>query len=146
MFKYLSAKDEDPGFPNAVVITNCSEHWLQVDDAGRRIPPRSHAAMDSLLLAQSTHIEKHITSGLISIASKTNSRNTTKPKRRKKTDEPKQEVHNSGSVVANSEESASIVSDGTATSDNTNLVAEPEHENWVSSTENIVGEPTPDHI
>ena len=157
MFKYLAKKDEDPGFANAIVLTNRSPHWLELDDSGRRLPPRSHAAMDASLVAESKQISEHVEAGLLTFSSQMISSQPAKAKRRKKVEEaevalvaePEPEVASEPAPpvqdpspfvevqqdIAEPEVQAPIT-----------LVADTEHDNWVSSTENKVGEPTSDQI
>lgn len=147
MFKYLTSKGEDPGFPNAVILTNRSEHWLDLDDDGRRIPPRSHIAMDSSLVAKSVQISEHINAGLLVLVGGSPNSATAKPKRRKKQDERQPDRQEEGVIPVVAE--TPVVELQPAEPEvqlPTTLVAEPEPDNWVSSTENIVGEPTPDQI
>lgn len=148
MFKFLASKNDDPGFDNAVILTNRSEHWLELDDAGRRLPPHSHAAMDSEIVANSDRISAHIHAGLLSTSGTTVSSNNPKPKRKKKEAEakveaPQEDVVVNEPIVETLPEQNDSVSpiDSLAT-----LVADTTPQNWVSSTEDIVGEPTPDQI
>lgn len=142
MFKYLSRRDEDPGFADAVVLTNKSDHWLVLDDAGRRVPPRSHVAV-STSIAKSSLVNEHVEAGLVVVSGSqtTHVASAPKSKRRKKHemtekhDEPQAKAEEVPGTV---EEPQVVIAD--------TLVAEPEPQNWVSSNENIVGLPTTDEI
>jgi len=131
MFKRLSSRAEDPGFPDAVLLTNKSQHWLRVTDDGMTIPPHSHAAIDKLSASLSRLIPQLIDDDLLVISGATEApAQPQKTKRKRRGDDaPSTESH----PVAEEPEVA-------------NLVAEPEPENWVSSNESIVGLPTTDEI
>lgn len=137
MFKNLTNRYEDPGFSGAVVVTNKSQHWLTVTDVGHRIPPLSHAAIHSSLVASSNLISEHVEAGLLVVSAQEPTNIQTKSKRKKKQDavEPAKPVDESPEQPQIVEE---LISD--------TLVAEPEQDNWVSSNENIVGLPTTDDI
>jgi hypothetical protein len=157
MFKYLAKKNDDPGFANAIVLTNTSQHWLELDDSGRRLPPRSHAAMDASLVAESRHIPNHIEEGLLTVSSSVTPTQPAKAKRRKKAEEaeaaspiaskvevvsePAPPIQDSSPFVEVSQE---VVEPEVQVP--TTLVADTAHDNWVSSNENKVGEPTQDQI
>ena len=137
MFKNLTNRYEDPGFSGAVVVTNKSQYWLAVTDAGHRIPPFGHAAVHSSLVASSNLISEHIEAGLLVVFTQESTHTQTKSKRKKKQDavepvKPADEPLDQPQIVEE------------PTTDT--LVAEPEQDNWVSSNENIVGLPTTDDI
>lgn len=153
MFKFLTSRTDDPGFPNAVVLTNKSSHWLVLDDQGRRIPPKSHAAMDAPSVAASSQISEHVEAGLLVVSVGNQQDVSVKPKRKKRQDKQEQDTPQEPEVhqpqVA---EPAPVVTETIQPIQNQDvqpsdtLVAEPEPENWVSSNENIVGLPTTDEI
>jgi len=131
MFKFLSSRDEDPGFQDAVILTNKSQHWLTLTEEGHRLPPHSHAAIDAVSASLSKMIPLHVDGGLLII-----SRGGPEPTRVSKV---KRKRKGEDSPVAEP-------SPNTDAQQSTNLVAEPELENWVSSNESIVGLPTTDEI
>lgn len=149
MFKFLAHKKDDPGFPDAVILTNKSEHWLELDNDGRRLPPKSHVAMSQSMVANSAQIHDHVNTGVLIVSSGAIPAQQVKPKRRKKHEEP-EEPKSEGTEPTEQEVShlpqAEPTPHDSEPAELTTLVAEPIEENWVSSTENIVGEPTPDHI
>lgn len=140
MFKYLSSKDDNPGFPDAVVLTNKSEHWLTIDADGRRIPPRSHAAMSSQQAESSPFVAEHVSAGLLVISG---AKATQAPRSKKR---KKQEAPETQDVTPEKPEQAHTVQAEPEIVIADTLVAEPEPQNWVSSNEDIVGLPTTDEI
>lgn len=157
MFKFLTKKDEDPGFANAIVLVNKSAHWLELDDSGRRLPPRSIAAMDASWVAESKQISEHVEAGLLTYSTQVVSTQPAKAKRRKKSEEvetvltaepeletasePAPPVQDPSPFIEVQEETIEPEVESPVT-----LVADTEEDNWVSSTGNIVGEPTSDQI
>lgn len=141
MFKLLSAKTENPGFPDAVILTNKSEHWVFIDDEGRRVPPRTHFAL-SAEKASSNTLAELIQSGAIVVQGGVAAQHEPRSRKRKKQPESSVEVASDtteqiGAVDTLVEPESEQVNE---------VVANSEPENWVSSNENKVGEPTPEQI
>lgn len=141
MFKFLSRRDDNPGFADAVVLTNKSQHWLTLTEEGHRIPPFSHAAIDASSLALSTLIPQHLEAGHLVVSAQPTSNQQPKPKKKKRV-----EVEELVEEQVEQIEVEPTITPEVSEAPSDTLVAEPEPENWVSSTENIVGLPTTDEI
>lgn len=137
MFKFLSSRSENPGFADAVLLTNKSQHWLTLTNEGHRMPPFSHVAMDSASVNASDLIAQHISDGHLVASNLSATPQQHKSKKKKKQDIP-EVIGEAKEEVTNIPEAPEVLSD--------TLVAEAEQDNWVSSNENIVGLPTTDEI
>jgi hypothetical protein len=137
VFKFLSRRDENPGFADAVLLTNKSQHWLCLTEAGHRAPPLSHVAMDSASVNASNLIDQHVRDGNLVVTSLSDT--PPRPRSRKKKKQDISEV-----VGEITDQSATTPETTEALSDT--LVAQAEPENWVSSNESIVGLPTTDEF
>lgn len=141
MFKLLSAKTEDPGFLDAVILTNRSEHWVFIDAEGRRVPPLTHFAL-SAERASSNFLAELIESGHVVVQGGVVARHESKGRRRKKQPETPAEITSDKTeqvkdVVTVNEPELEQVGE---------VVANGETENWVSSNESKVSEQTPEKI
>lgn len=141
MLKVLSKKTDNPGFSDAIVLTNKSADWLVIDAKGRRVPPRSHFAISRDVL-ESAELSDFLKSGII-VANEPNTVNSEpKPRKRKKSPDsqpehlPEQQAEQIPVVTVS--EPQEVQQD--------QVVANSAPENWVSSNENNVGEPTPEQI
>lgn len=101
------------------------------------------------MVAVSEQISAHVSAGLLLVSGGQDSSQQGKTKRRKKHEDAEVQKlieQPSEPQPSEPEHSDNQLPPEPESDDVINLVAEPEHENWVSSTENIVGLPTTDEI
>lgn len=126
MFKVLSSKNEDAGFPNPTILVNVTQHSVVVDQDGRQIPAMSIVAVNNRL-ATGQMISNAVTLGHLIVIS---APSIDKQKRGKKASET--------TTVPQQPEEVQIEEPIT-------LVAETKDEDWVVYTDKIVDESTANH-
>lgn len=126
MFKVLSSKNEDAGFPNPTVIVNLTQHSVVVDEDGRQIPAMSIAAVSSKI-ASNQMISDAVGLGHLVVVS---SHPVDKQKRAKKA--------NDADIAPQQPEVVEVI-------ETVNLVAKSSDDNWVVYTDKIVDESTANH-
>lgn len=143
MIEFLNPENPKPSFPDAVVLVNPSDHIRVIDSDGRRLSGHSMAAMSMDEFQNSSIVAGLIASGkLVALdvpqkpvepAQIYDTEVQTAQKKKIRTKQSTIEA------IAQNVESDQI-------SENEPLVAQPEHEDWVSSTSEIVDEKTTDQI
>ena len=143
MIEFLTPENPKPSFPDAVVLINPSEHIRVIDSDGRRLSGHSMAAMSLNEFQNSSIVAGLIASGKLVALDVSQ-----KPVEPAQTHDvevqtvQKKKIRTKQSTIetiAQNVESDQI-------SENEPLVAQPEHEDWVSSTSEIVDEKTTDQI
>lgn len=143
MFEYITQENPKPSFPDAVILINSSAHIRIIDTEGRRLTGHSTAAISLDEFQNSTIIAGLIASGKLVALDVPN-----KPSEPVKTDEvgdqPEQKKKNR--TKQSDIETITQFVESDQISEIGSLVAEPKHEDWVSSTNEIVDEKTTDEI
>ena len=143
MFEYITPENPKPSFPDAVILINSSDHIRIIDSEGRRLPSHSTAAISIDEFQNSTIIAGLIASGRL-VALNAPNKSAEPAKRDEVGDQPEQKkkIRTKQSDIETIPEL--VKSD--QISEIGSLVAEPKHEDWVSSTNHIVNEKTTDEI
>jgi hypothetical protein len=143
MFEYITPENPKPSFPDAVILINSSDHIRIIDSEGRRLPSHSTAAISIDEFQNSTIIAGLIASGRL-VALNAPNKSAEPAKRDEVGDQPEQKkkIRTKQSDIETMPEL--VKSD--QISEIGSLVAEPKHEDWVSSTNDIVNEKTTDEI
>jgi len=143
MFEYITPENPKPSFPDAVILINSSDHIRIIDSEGRRLPSHSTAAISIDEFQNSTIIADLIASGRL-VALNAPNKSAEPAKRDEVGDQPEQKkkIRTKQSDI----ETISELVKSDQISEIGSLVAEPKHEDWVSSTNDIVNEKTTDEI
>ena len=143
MFEYITQENPKPSFPDAVILINSSAHIRIIDSDGRRLPGHSMAAISLDEFQNSTVIAGLIASGKL-VALNAPNKSAEPAKTGEVDDQPEQKKKNR--IKQSSIETITQFVESDQISENGSLFAEPKHEDWVSSTSEIVDEKTTDEI
>jgi hypothetical protein len=143
MFEYITPQNPKPSFPDAVILINPSDHIRVIDSDGRRLSGHSTAAMSLREFQNSPIIAALVSSGkLVALDAQRTSVEPAKTDEAEVQQEQKKKTRTKQSDI----ETIPEIVESDQISEIGSLVAEPEHEDWVSSTNEIVDEKTTDEI
>jgi hypothetical protein len=143
MFEYITPENPKPSFPDAVILINSSDHIRIIDSEGRRLPSHSTAAISIDEFQNSTIIADLIASGRLVALNAPNK--SAEPAKRGEVDDQPEQKKKIRTKQSDIETIPELVKSDQI-SEIGSLVAEPKHEDWVSSTNDIVNEKTTDEI
>jgi hypothetical protein len=143
MFEYITRENPKPSFPDAVILINSSAHIRIIDSEGRRLPSHSTAAISQDEFQNSTIIADLIASGRLVALNAPNK--SAEPAKTVEVDDQPEQKKKARTKQSDIETVTQFV-ESDQISVNESLVAEPKHEDWVSSTNDIVNEKTTDEI
>ena len=143
MIEYLTPENPKPSFPDAVVLVNPSDHIRIIDSDGRRLSGRSMAAMSLKEFQKSSIVADLIASGKLVAVDLP--KKSAEPAKTDKVDDQTEQKKKNRTKQSDIETIAQFV-ESDQISVIGSLVAEPKHEDWVSSTNEIVDEKTTDEI
>ena len=143
MIEYLTPENPKPSFLDAVVLVNPSDHIRIIDSDGRRLSGHSMAAMSLKEFQKSSIVAGLIASGKLVALDVPNK--SAEPVKTDKVDDQIEQKKKNRTKQSDIETITQFVKSDQI-SEIGSLVAEPKHEDWVSSTNEIVDEKTTDEI